>query len=339
MNITDKEKKQLRNRISHSVSLYIQRKRYLKYGLSIVAAACVLGLIFINYQSPTELISPIDSYVKTLDDQKNPTHIQLILGDDQNLNIAETDANISYSNNGEQVTIGNEKQVNQKTHKDKKVVFNTLIVPYGKRTSIELADGTKVWLNSGSKLVFPATFTEEKREVYLDGEGIFEVAHDKSHPFVVRSGDQNIEVLGTVFNVSNYHDDEAISTVLKSGSIKISYKNSEAARSNESVTIKPNTLAVYNRNDQKIHTQNVEIEKYFSWRDGVFIFKNDSMESIMKKVSRYYNIDIVIHDKDLAKTTFSGYLDVKNNVENVIKIIQETTNFDYTITNNQLSIN
>ena len=258
---------------------------------------------------------------------------------DQKINISESEAAISYSKTGEHITIGSSKSVSQNSSEKENVVFNTLIVPYGKRSSIVLADGSKVWLNSGSKLVFPATFRKDKRVVFLEGEGIFEVAHDKSHPFVVRSGDQNIEVLGTVFNVSNYHDDKTISTVLKSGSIKISYKNSGAIKSDESVTIKPNTLAVYNRNDQNIATQKVEIEKYFSWRDGVFIFKNDSMESIMKKVSRYYNIEIVINDTELAKTTFSGYLDVKNNVENVIKIIQETTNFDYTITNNQLSIN
>lgn len=340
MNITDQEKKQLRNKISQSVSKYIQRKRYLKYSFGLVAAACILGFFFFNNsQNPSIQISPIDKYVKTLENQNRPTDIQLILGDNQNLKIAESEASISYSNNGEQVTIGKEKSVNQKTHKDQKVVFNTLIVPYGKRSSIELADGTKVWLNSGSKLVFPATFTQEKREVFLDGEGIFEVAHDKSHPFIVSSDDQKIEVLGTVFNVSNYHDDEAISTVLKSGSIKISYNNSGNIKSKESVTIKPNTLAVYNRNDKNIATQNVDTEKYFSWRDGIFIFKNDSMQSIMKKVSRYYNIEIIITDKELAKTTFSGYLDVKNNVENVIKIIQETTKFEYTISNNQLIIN
>ncbi len=339
MNITDKEKKQLRDKISLSVSKYIQRKRYLKYGLGL-AATCILGFfVVIEFQDATHQVSPIDTYVKTLEDRNIPNQIQLILGDDQNVTIAEEDASISYSNTGEEVTIGNSQSVNQKTLKDQKIVYNTLIVPYGKRSSIELADGSKVWLNSGSKLVFPAAFSQQKREVYLDGEGIFEVAHDKAHPFIVTSGEQKIEVLGTVFNVSNYHDDDAISTVLKTGSIKISYNNSRSENSNGSVAIKPNTLAVYNRADKQISTKKVEVEKYFSWRDGIFIFKNDSMQSIMKKVSRYYNIEIVINDKELANTTFSGYLDVKDNVENVIKIIQETTKFDYTITNNKLNIN
>ncbi len=325
--------------ISLSVSKYIQRKRFLKYGVGI-AAACILGFFVVShFQDNTHQLSPMDSYVNTLEGQQIPDQIQLVLGDDQNVNIAENDASISYSSSGEQVTIGNSQSVNQNALKGQKVVFNTLIVPYGKRSSIELADGSKVWLNSGSKLVFPAAFTQDKREVYLEGEGIFEVAHDKAHPFIVRSGNQNIEVLGTVFNVSNYHDDDAICTVLKSGSVKISYNNSRLTNSNESITIKPNTLAVYDRINKDIKTQQVEVEKYFSWRDGIFIFKNDSMQSIMKKVSRYYNIEIIINEKQLSNATFSGYLDVRDNVENVIKIIQETTKFDYTITNNKLSIN
>ncbi|MGV8814383.1 MAG: FecR family protein [Gelidibacter sp.] len=339
MNITDKEKKQLRNRISLSVSKYIQRQRYLKYGFGLSAACILAFFVLTQNENIHQQSSPIDNFVKTLVVQPIPGQIQLVLGDQQNINIEETETAISYSNTGEQITIGNSKSVNQKTLKDQKVVFNTLIVPYGKRSSIELADGSKVWLNSGSKLVFPAAFTKEKREVYLEGEGIFEVAHDALHPFIVKSGDQNIEVLGTIFNVSNYNDDHAINTVLKSGSVKISYNNSKSLNFNESVVLSPNTMAVYDRNDNSIKTQKVDVQKYFSWRDGIFIFKNDSLESIMKKVSRYYNIAIVINDKELASTTFSGFLDVNENVENVIKTIQETTKFDYTIINNKLNIN
>lgn len=339
MKLSDQEKFHLRNKISQSISNYIQRKRYIKYGLGLVAACVVLLFSITIFQEHTQQNSPLDSYVKSLKAQDIPDHVKLILNENQKMEIADADASISYSNSGEKVTIGDSKSVNQRTSKDQKVVFNTLIVPYGRRSSIELADGTKVWLNSGSKLVFPAAFTQEKREVYLEGEGIFEVAHDKKHPFVVKSGEQDIEVLGTVFNVSNYQDDEAIHTVLKTGSIKIIYQNGSLLHSNETVSLTPGMLATYNRSDRQIETQTVEVEKYFSWRDGIFIFKNDSLKSIMKKVSRYYNIQIVINNADLATTTFSGYLDVKDNVENIIKTIQETTNFDYTITNNKLIIN
>lgn len=339
MNITDKEKNQLRNRISKSLSQYLTRKRYIKFGIGLTAASLVVFFSINIFLNKTDVGFPIDSYVKTSNNGSFPEQVRLILGDNQNVEITNSDSNISYSKTGEQITIGSTKSINQKTLKDQKVVFNTLIVPYGKRSSIELADGSKVWLNSGSKLVFPAAFTQKNREVYLEGEGIFEVAHDKMQPFIVKSGGQHIEVLGTVFNVRNYQDDPAISTILKSGSIKISHHNNISENSYESITIVPNTLAVYDRNDKQIKTQKVEVEKYFSWRDGIFIFKNDSMQSIMKEISRYYNIQIVINNKDLENTTFSGYLDVKDTVDKIIKTIQKTTTFDYTIMDNKIIIN
>ncbi|MCB0447906.1 MAG: FecR domain-containing protein [Gelidibacter sp.] len=332
MKITEHEKKQLKSKISISISSYIQRKRYLKYGLGL-AAACIIGFFsLITFNTKTEEPSALDSYVKSLENKDVPEQIKLILNDDQKVNIAESEASISYSTSGDKVTIGSSKFINQNTSKSPKAVFNTLIVPYGKRSSIELADGSKVWLNSGSKLVFPAAFNQEKREVYLEGEAIFEVAHDKKHPFIVKSNEQEIEVLGTIFNVSNYHDDDLLSTVLKSGSVKVTY-------SKNSITIVPGTLAAYDRGTKRVNTQKVDVESYFSWRDGIFIFKNDSMESIMKKISRYYNIDIIINNKELANTTFSGYLDVKDTVESVLKTIRETTKFEYNITNNKLFIN
>ncbi|MGJ8591901.1 MAG: FecR family protein [Aquaticitalea sp.] len=339
MKITEHEKSQLKDKIANSISTYVRRKRFVKYGIAL-AATVILGFFAITkFQTNTDQFPPIETYVKTMDAQKVHDQVKLILGEDQNLEIADSDSNILYSNNGEKVSIGNSKSVNQTTSKNQRTVFNTLIVPYGKRSTITLADGTKVWLNSGSRLVFPAVFNQDMREVYLEGEGIFEVTHDKAHPFIVKTDAQDIEVLGTVFNVSNYHDDDVVSTVLKSGSVKISNNNSKVDNSDNSITIVPNTLAVYDRNDNRIKTQTVEVEKYFSWRDGIFIFKNDSMKSIMKKVSRYYNMEIVISNGVLSESTFSGYLDVKDNVENVIKIIQETTKFEYTITNNKLIIN
>src|SRR5690606_14028211 len=144
--------------------------------------------------------------------------------------------------------------------------------------------------------------------------------------------EQEIEVLGTVFNVSSYPDENVVSTVLKSGSVKIKYKQNN-------ITLNPGKRAVYDRANNQSYVNKVDVEPYFSWRDGVFIFKSDSMESIMKKIARYYNVEIKIDNSELAKTTFSGYLDLRDNVENVIKTIQETTKFNYNIIDEKLIIN
>jgi len=332
MKITEQEKSELRNRISNSIFRHIRRKRILKYGATI-AATVVLALFAINsFDTNKPVTSSIKEVANSMHGQEMSEHIQLVLNNNQSIEITENEASISYSKTGEQVTVGTTKSIRQTHASAEKISFNTLWVPYGKRTSIILTDGSKVWLNSGSKLVFPAVFTKERREVYLDGEAIFEVAHNKERPFVVKTGEQEIEVLGTVFNVSSYPDENVVSTVLKSGSVKIKYKQNN-------ITLNPGKRAVYDRANNQSYVNKVDVEPYFSWRDGVFIFKSDSMESIMKKIARYYNVEIKIDNSELAKTTFSGYLDLRDNVENVIKTIQETTKFNYNIIDEKLIIN
>ena len=339
--ISENEKSHLKDRITSSVYRYIQRKRRTKYSIGAAAAVVVLFLSVEVFNNVNNNISPIDNFVKTLDniEQELSEDVKLILGNNQKINITEDHSTITYSNTGEDIRIGETKSVNQSASKNQKVVFNTLIVPYGKRSEIELSDGSKIWLNSGSKLVFPASFSGDKREVYLEGEGIFEVAHNKEQPFIVKSNNHEIEVLGTVFNVSNYTDDNSINTVLKSGSVQINFKNDGFLNNKESVKMTPGTLAVYNRNSKDMSINKVDTEKYFSWRDGMLIFKNDSMDFIMKKISRYYNTEIVINNEALKTVTFSGALDLQDNMEDVIKTIEETTGFEYKMETNKLIIN
>jgi transmembrane sensor len=340
--LSNDEKSYLKHKITSSVYNYIQRKRSRKLVLGLAAASVAVIFSIGIFNSTITDSSPIEKFAKTQKDQSSNNHVKLILSDSKNIEIAEENSTIAYSNAGQNVTIGSSKPIRQETLKQNEIVFNTLIVPYGKHSEIVLADGSKVWLNSGSKLIFPSNFIGDKRKVYLEGEAIFEVTHNKKRPFVVKSDKQNIEVLGTVFNVSNYKDDDNIYTVLKSGSIQLSYKNNSFLGTTEHVKITPNTLATYNKNDKAIQTNTVSVEKYFSWRDGIFVFKNDSLKYIMKKIARYYNVEIVINDQNLANQTFSGYLDVNENIENVIKTIKETetSQFEYHITeNNKLIIN
>lgn len=339
MQLTDQEKKQLRNRITQSIYRHIACRRFVRYGLG-AAALLTIGFFSLRpYFIGKEQLPLLDNYVKTLKETEIPNQIQLILGEGRNVGIDQDEVAISYSSSGQHVQIGDGQKIDQQSTQDGQMVYNTLVVPYGKRSSVSLSDGSKVWLNSGSKLVFPANFISKNREVYIEGEAIFEVSHDKEHPFIVKSEGQQIEVLGTVFNVSAYHDDANVLTILKSGSVKVGYGSKNAQGTAQSITISPGTLANLDLDHSKITTQPVDVEKYFSWRDGIFIFKNDSLESIMKKISRYYNMDIIIENHELANTSFSGYLDVKDNIENVIKTIRETTKFEYTIKNHKMIIN
>jgi len=336
------EKSYLKQKIQGSVYRYILRKRSLKFVSGAAAAAVVIFFSVSIFNRVMPNSSDLENFAKAQKDQSSNGHVNLILSDKKNIEIAEDNSTIAYSNSGQNVKIGTSKLVSQETLEQKDIVYNTLIVPYGKRSEIVLADGSKVWLNSGSKLIFPAVFLGEKREVYLEGEAIFEVTHNKEQAFVVKTDKQDIEVLGTIFNVSNYPEDNNIYTVLKSGSIQLSYKNNSILHTTEHIQISPNTLVTYNKKDQAIATDTVVVDKYFSWRDGIFIFKNDSLKSIMKKIARYYNVEIVINDQNLANQTFSGYLDVKESIENVMETIKETetSRFEYHLSkNNQLIIN
>ena len=340
--MTEEETSALKNRIFNTIHKKKTRKR--NFWFSGLAAACLagcIGLTFYFYNTPNTSSSITDFVNSTSSENENHKEgeVVLTLGEGNSLKIKEDVASINYSDSGENVTIGANEVVNQKATKNKKSVFNTLWVPYGKRSNLTLSDGTKVWLNSGSKLVYPIAFNGDKREVYIEGEAIFEVTHNKSKPFHVISDHQVVEVLGTVFGVTNYPDETETNTILKSGSVQISFKNIKNASSHsDKMKITPGTKASFDKENKSIVSEKVNVDNYFSWKEGVLIFKNNDLQYIMKRISRYYNIDIVIENENLAKESFSGYLDLNEDINSVIHSIKESTNMEYVKTENKILI-
>lgn len=339
--ITQLEKIVLKNKIFKSVDKIATRKKYNRITMGMAfSLAFMIGFGFYFFNKPS---SSLTDFVKSSKGivTNNSNEVTLIYGEDENLSIDEEITTISYSNTGQKVTIGNTKEISQKTSKNNKIVYNTLLVPYGKRSKINLSDGSTVWLNSGSKMIFPATFIGDKREVYLEGEAIFDVEHNANQPFIVISEDQEIEVLGTVFGVTNYADENAINTVLKSGSVQISYKSDFSSSSihADKMKISPGTKASYNKKTKSIVSEKVNVDNYFSWRDGVLIFRNDDLQYITRKISRYYNLKIDIEDDVLSGETFSGYLDLNENIDNVLQNIKASTNMNYTYKEDKIIIN
>ncbi|MEZ4969232.1 MAG: FecR domain-containing protein [Flavobacteriaceae bacterium] len=338
--ISDLEKLELKKRILRSVDRYKGRRR--RYGYVAGIAASIVFLIGAGlyiYEAPTETIEDYVRSAKVID-AKAIEEVVLVLGEGENVGIANGEPDITYSETGEKVNIGDSSSIQQKALKDQKTVYNTLLVPYGKRSKITLSDNSVIWLNSGSRLTYPVVFQEDRREVYLEGEAIFEVAHDAKQPFVVLSEGQEVEVLGTVFNVSSYGDENNVKTVLKSGSVQINCQDPRSGQYKEKLRITPGTLVVYNKQNKKIQSENVNVDHYFSWREGMLIFKNDNLQFIMKKLSRYYNMEINIQDTALANETFSGYLDLKEDIGMVLETIKGTTDMEYLRLNEtKISIN
>jgi transmembrane sensor len=190
---------------------------------------------------------------------------------------------------------------------------NQIIIPYGKRSDVTLPDGTHIWLNSGSQLSYPTEFKPDSREVYLLGEAFFDVKPNPNRPFYVITRDIRIKVLGTSFNVSSYTDDNTIQTVLIRGKVSAG-KNQLFAKT---IDLIPGERMIYDKNENILSKDKVDVEFYASWVNGYLIFYNMPITEVYKKLERYYNHSIVA-EEGLEKITFSGKLDLKDNIKDVL---------------------
>lgn len=165
-----------------------------------------------------------------------------------------------------------------------------VVAPAGSRMNIELGDGTKVWLNHGSKLKYPYRFSGKGRKVFLTGEAYFSVAHNKEVPFIVGTSRLDVKATGTEFNVSAYPDDHAVETTLVEGKV-ILYKNSS---SQEIKVLSPGECLKFDDQKNAYALESGNIEKYIAWKDGLLVFKNDPITDVAKKLSKWYNVDVEI---------------------------------------------
>jgi ferric-dicitrate binding protein FerR (iron transport regulator) len=197
-------------------------------------------------------------------------------------------------------------------------LYNKVFTGRGNQYQLELSDGTNVWLNASSSIRFPINFTGGERRVEVSGEAYFEVAKDASRPFrvTVQSalGNSEVEVLGTHFNINAYDDEELVKTTLLEGSIKLS--------KNESTQLlKPGQQAAYDGQSALSVKSGVDVDKVVAWKNGSFVFDHQDIKSIMRQISRWYDVDIV-YQEEPTHETFSGIVSRKSDVGKVLKIMQ-----------------
>jgi ferric-dicitrate binding protein FerR (iron transport regulator) len=241
------------------------------------------------------------------------------------------------------------------------IAFNEINVPQGSKSSIILSDGSKIWLNSSTSLKYPEKFEPGFREVYLEGEAFFDIAEDKDKPFFVRTSDLNIKVLGTSFNVKSYANEGTIETTLESGSISI-HKELEGKKSD--LVLKPNQRLTFVKkkgiilvDDIKSHLEenkstpvsterkvekiyldkNIDTKLYTSWKDNKLVFNDETFESLVIKIERWYNVKIIIQGEKLKQYRFSGTFE-NETVEQALNALQITTKFQYTLKQNIITI-
>ena len=198
--------------------------------------------------------------------------------------------------------------------------------PLGARTRFELPDGTKGWLNSGSSLKYTTDFNEN-RNVRLTGEAWFDVVHDEKMPFLVHTRSLDIVDLGTKFNVAAYADENVTDVVLQEGKVEINGNNGVFQ-----VSLNPNEKFIFNRKSKKGKIQTVNAEQFSAWKDGLLVFRNEPLSEVLKQVGRWYNVNIILTDKDLAKFRYRATFQ-EEQVEEVIRLISLTVPIKYTFDN------
>ncbi len=240
---------------------------------------------------------------------------KLIRPDGENIILEEKKSIIEYKNNGQLLV--NDDVLNTSNPDIKGVPkLNQLIIPFGKTSEILLPDGTKVYLNAGSRLVYPELFTDRNREVFLVGEAFFEVTHDNKHPFIVQTTDIRIQVLGTKFNISAYPSDNIIETVLTDGKVRLEQNSSGLFQ--ETIDLIPNQLASFYKKSREIKLDMIDPDNYTLWKDGICKFESTDLNRVVKKIERFYNIQVAYRDPMVGSIKISGKLELSDNREEII---------------------
>ncbi|RQO66497.1 anti-sigma factor [Pedobacter sp. KBW06] len=212
--------------------------------------------------------------------------------------------------------------------------WNTLSTAKGETYMVRLPDGTKVWLNTASALKYPATFSNlKKRSVELNGEAYFEVAKDQLHPFVVKTAEQEVEVLGTHFNINSYTDENSTKTTLLEGAVKVSLVNGMLSK-----VIKPGEEVL--NIQQQLQVRPANLKDAVAWKSGYFRFNNETLESIMRQVSRWYDVEVVYEGNrnELSALTFWGIVSKEKNVSEVLKMIERAEKVKFKINGRTITV-
>lgn len=208
--------------------------------------------------------------------------------------------------------------------------MQTIFVPPGQRAELTLTDGTKVWLNAKTTFTFPNKFMAGSREVKLDGEGYFDVTKDTEKPFIVKTEQYDIKVLGTEFNVTAYSGSSIFETSLLKGSVQVS-----SPMVNDIISLEPNTRTYLENGTLKKGI--IEHNTYFLWKEGLICFYDEPVDKMIEKLELYYDVKIIVQNKELLKNRYSGKFRTKDGVEHVLKVLQLNNKFTY-IKNNDLNL-
>lgn len=309
---------------AHIEEAVVQIKRRRTYRLASVAAACVVLLMGIALLVPSGWRAKEgEDHLRdfTALNSKARAELELPGGkkywfDGMEENLIVLDGVGQFSSSQSTLSITGEQG---KEHSE----FTTLRIPLGAEYSVVLADGTKVYLNSGSELRFPVDFEADKREVYLNGEGFFEVAGDAVRPFVVYANQLTATVLGTSFNIKSYSEQDQQTVTLESGSLKV-------ACLREEFLLAPGNHLAYQKVSGEVSMETVDTRLFTSWKDGYYFFEETRLEDIMETLSYWYNVEVAYLDEEVKGIEFSGRVKRYDEISVFLDSFEQVSAIDYT---------
>jgi ferric-dicitrate binding protein FerR (iron transport regulator) len=298
----------------------------LPFNFNTIAAAAIITIclsfslyFYINKQQAVSTIAKMQTSIVP-----GSNKAVLTLADGTTINLNKANNGTLANQPGAKIVSTNDGSLVYKNNtltKSEEIQYNLLTIPRGGYYTITLIDGTKVWLNSESSLKYPTDFVGNERLVTLTGEAYFEVAHLNDKPFKVIANNQTVEVLGTHFNINSYKDENVIATTLLQGSVKVS-------TANKTLILNPGQQAnVFNNN---ITLKTVNTDEVIAWVNNDFVFENEELGSIMRKIARWYDVDVICPTK-MQNMQFSGSISRTKNINQVLKIMDltETVNFKF----------
>ncbi len=319
---SQKAYREFKERRGHSGRIRIVR------WVAVVAAVWVLALGVTLWMTfgKKENVAPLPVASKIIPaGEKKAT---LTLADGMEVHVEEITAQI-LQEKGMNIEYRNGEIVYHKSEeKTTEVVYNKLEVPRGGECMIKLDDGTKVWVNAETKLKYPVTFVGDRREVVLEGEAFFDVAKNEK-PFIVKTSFGDVRVLGTAFGISAYASEPESYTTLVRGKVSVEREGIKP------VVILPGEQVVTSK-DGKMIKQQVDVEEFVGWKDGIYVFKEKSLGEIMKTLERWYNISVDFQEKSLVDLPFTGNLKRYDDINVFFDALTRTGDMKYRVEGNQV---
>lgn len=256
---------------------------------------------------------------------------RIILDDGTEIDLEKISGDTVIVQNGFSITKGDDGMITYSYHDGQALaqntVYNTVVTPKGGQYQVALSDGTRVWLNAGSKLRYPVSFNQDQRNVELEGEGYFEVVRQEVNgrrvPFTVRTGTQQLEVIGTKFNVHAYST--AIKTTLIEGKVRVGMGDN-----GQRVTLKPSEQAVLNPQVGQFDIKKVDPIYAMAWKDGNFAFRKADIKEVMESVSRWYDVEVA-YETNIGHSQFTGTISRSEEIEALLKRIELTGSVHFAI--------